>query len=73
MILFPKKSDKTDEAVFDRQMQVAKFFGGTPQAEGTSAPASVAVALPQVAPPAQPAVSEPAAAKVQPKKKKEGC
>ena len=73
MILFPKKSDKTDEAVFDRQMQVAKFIGGTPQAEGTSAPASVAVALPQVAPPAQPAVSEPAAAKVQPKKKKEGC
>jgi rhodanese-related sulfurtransferase len=73
MILFPKKSDKTDEAVFDRQVQVAKFFGGTPQMGGAAAPTATAVALPKLAMPILPASSDAGASKSQPKKKKEGC
>lgn len=73
MILFPRKSDKTDEAVFDRQVQVAKFFGGTPQMGGAAAPTATAVALPKLAMPVLPASSDAGASKSQPKKKKEGC
>ncbi len=73
LVLFPRKAAGADAAAFDKQAQVAKYFGGAPQAEGIAAPASVAVALPQVASPAQPVSSEGPAAKQQPKKKKEGC
>lgn len=72
-ILFPKKSDSTDAAAFERQVQVAKYFGGTPQADGIAVPASAAMALPKLVMPAMPAASDASDAKRQTKKKKEGC
>ena len=73
VILFPKKSDGAGEAAFERQVQVAKFFGGMPQVDGAAAPTATAVALPKLALPVQPAGSDASSSKPQPKKKKEGC
>jgi hypothetical protein len=73
VVLFPKKVAGADTAGFERQVQVAKFFGGTPQVEGAAAPASAALALPKLAAPALPASSDAGGSKPQPKKKKEGC
>jgi rhodanese-related sulfurtransferase/uncharacterized membrane protein YedE/YeeE len=72
-VLFPRKSAGTDAAAFDKQAQVARYFGGSPRAEGTEAATSVAVALPQVAAPIMPVSSSGSGSKQQPKKKKEGC
>jgi rhodanese-related sulfurtransferase/uncharacterized membrane protein YedE/YeeE len=73
IILFPQKSAGTDPAVFSKQVEVAKYFGGAPREEGTSPAASVAVALPKLAAPAQPPVPAANSSNTQPKKKKEGC
>lgn len=72
-VLFPQKSAGTDPAVFDKQVEVAKYFGGAPQEEGTSPAARVAVALPKLAAPAQPPIPAGNSSNAQPKKKKEGC
>jgi rhodanese-related sulfurtransferase len=76
-VLFPVQpaSATPDEAArFERQAQLAKFFGGQPRAAvapgGTLAPVAVAApAMPPVAPPTLPGGGAPAA----PRKKKEGC
>ena len=72
-VLFPKKSAETDTAAFERQVQVARFFGGTPQADGAAGPTATAVPLPKLALPAQPAGPDANSSKPQSKKKKEGC
>ncbi len=74
LVLFPVKATGADAASFERQEQVAKFFGGTPRSEATATPAVMQVSLPQPAPVAAPAL--PAAASSgapHPHKKKEGC
>ena len=73
IVLFPQKSAGTDPAVFEKQVEVAKYFGGAPREEGTSPAASVAVALPKLAAPAQPLIPAGNSSNTQPKKKKEGC
>ena len=73
-VLFPRKTAGTDAATFEKQAQVAKYFGGAPQLEGAAAPASAALVLPKLAPPvAQPAALGTGSSKAQPRKKKEGC
>ncbi len=77
-VLFPVKASNADPAKFEKQMLVAKYFGGAPQA--ASATTSAALAIPSVpvpapaaaapAMPATPAVASPAS---QGRKKKEGC
>ncbi len=71
-VLFPKKSGEA--SAFERQAQVAKFFGGVPQTGGAVASATAAAALPKLAPPAMPVGSDAAGGNAPPrKKKKEGC
>jgi rhodanese-related sulfurtransferase/uncharacterized membrane protein YedE/YeeE len=72
-VLFPRKSAGTDAIAFERQVQVAKYFGGTPQLDGAATPAVAAQVLPTLAPPVLPAGSDANSPKSQPKKKKEGC
>ena len=72
-VLFPKKAAVIDPANFEKQTQIAKFFGGTPQTDGATGVTSTAVALPKLAVPVLPAGSDAGASKSQPKKKKEGC
>ena len=69
-ILFPKKSADTDAASFERRVQIAKYFGGTPSVDTTAAPASAFLTMPKLVPPAS---ADTAVSKSQPKKKKEGC
>ena len=76
-VLFPKKSTGTDEAVSEKQAQVARYFGGAQQAEGAAASMAPAPLLPtpvtqvpQTAPVTtgtKPQAGPPA------RKKKEGC
>ena len=79
-VLFPRKVAGADEAAFEKQSQVAKYFGGAPQTgaaadAANAAPIAVALALPKSAAPSVPATSDAGASKSQsaPKKKKEGC
>ncbi|MGC1421928.1 MAG: YeeE/YedE thiosulfate transporter family protein [Terracidiphilus sp.] len=71
-VLFPRKPAGADFLAFERQAQVAKFFGGTPQLDD-GAPGVAAEALPKPAPPVLPAASDANPQKSQPRKKKEGC
>jgi hypothetical protein len=70
-ILFPKKLARVDGAVFEQQVQIAKYIGGTPQLDGAGMPTAVAVALPKLGAPVMPTNSESGSSKTQPKKKKE--
>ncbi len=72
-VLFPRKSPGTDAAIFERQAQVAKFFGGAPRREDANVPATTEVVMPKLAAPAPPAIPEASNSKSQPRKKKEGC
>ncbi len=72
-VLFPRKAAGSDAIAYERVVQVAKYFGGTPQLEGAVASTVAAPALPKLAPPALPAGSDANSLKSQPKKKKEGC
>lgn len=72
-ILFPRiPANATPEqlAEFARAREVAKFFGGTPQATAADSTAGAVAAMPALAMPASPAVAGAGAPK---KKKKEGC
>ncbi len=69
-VLFPKPSAEAPAAAFEKQAQVAKYFGGAPQTTGASA--APAPALPKLAPPVL-AAGPAGATQPPPKKKKEGC
>jgi len=73
-VLFPTKPMGASDAAFERQAQVAKFFGGSVQVAGSASATAVAAtptpALPKVVAPALPALSNTG---TQPRKKKEGC
>ncbi|MGA8089338.1 MAG: DUF6691 family protein [Terracidiphilus sp.] len=72
-VLFPIRPQGGNDTAFERQAQVARFFGGAPQVEGTSAPATTAPAMPKVAAPVLPPATETHTSTTQPRKKKEGC
>lgn len=74
-VLFPAKSAGADSASFEKQILVAKYFGGAPRAEGAVAEAAPVLPSLPVAPVAAPAAQAPAApaSGSQPRKKKEGC
>jgi len=74
-VLFPAKQAGTESASFEKQILVAKYFGGSVRSEGSQAEAAPTVPSVQVAPVVAPAPSAPAtpASSSQPKKKKEGC
>jgi len=73
-VLFPRKSSEISDTAFERQAEVAKFFGGAPQAEGASIPANAALALPKTAPVALPTLPDVGGSNAPAKKKKkEGC
>lgn len=73
-VLFPVKNAGIDPAAFEKQVQLAKYFGGTPQEASAAAASTVAVPIaPAVVVPAMPA-SPAVNAPVPPvRKKKEGC
>ena len=71
-VLFPIKPQGTTDSAFERQAQVAKFFGGAPKAANTQASTAAMPALPRVAPPSVPA-APPTTNAAPPRKKKEGC
>lgn len=77
-VLFPMKASNTDAAAFEKQVLVAKYFGGSPQAASAAGSATLAVQALQVPVPATAAPAMPAAPAIpapapQSKKKKEGC
>jgi rhodanese-related sulfurtransferase len=72
-VLFPRKSAEISGAGFERQVQVARFFGGAPQAEGVSVPTATASPMPKIVATPLPAMPESRTAAAQPRKKKEGC
>lgn len=70
-VLFPVRPQGAGDAAFERQAQVAKFFGGGPQASHSEASATATPALPRVAPaPLPPPAST---SNAPPRRKKEGC
>jgi uncharacterized protein len=75
-VLFPRKSAGVDAASFEKQAQVAKYFGGAQQAEGAVSTVAAPVLPAPVAPIPQ-AAPAPSGAKPQggtpARKKKEGC
>ncbi len=74
-VLFPAKAPGVDAAQFEKQALVAKYFGGAPQAAGTTtaaAPALPAITVAPMVAPAQPLRAVPSSSS-QPRKKKEGC
>ncbi len=76
-VLFPRKpANPTPEqlAAFEKQVQVAKYFGGAPQGSLESSNTGT-TALPKLAPPSLPTPQPQAApdSAARPKKKKEGC
>ncbi len=76
VVLFPVKAPGSDAAAFEKQVLVAKYFGGAPQAASpttSTALAAPAAPAPAVAAPAMPAAPPIAAPAPQSKKKKEGC
>lgn len=72
-VLYPRKTADINPSEFEKQMLVAKYFGGSVQAADANAPAATAVVMPKLPTTAVPAVTEPSSSKAQPKKKKEGC
>ena len=75
-VLFPAKSANGDSATFEKQAQVAKFFGGAPRTATAGDTASTPMPSLPVAPvaaPAAPASHLPASRASGPRKKKEGC
>jgi hypothetical protein len=70
--VMPLNPDPEQQALFERAVQVAKFFGGQPRAAAASGAEPPALptqaAVPAVAPP-----TLPAAARGGPRKKREGC
>lgn len=72
-VLFPARPQGASDAAFERQAQVAKFFGGAPQTSNTEASVAATPALPKVAPPPMPAAPPATNATAPPRKKKEGC
>ena len=75
-VLFPRKSAGVDAASSDKQAQVAKYFGGTLQAEGAISTVAAPMPPAPVAPVPQ-AAPAPTSARPQggtpSRKKKEGC
>ena len=71
-VLFPMKPNGATDMAFERQAQVAKFFGGAPQTANNSPAAATTETLPKLAPPPLPAVPAGNSA-VAPRKRKEGC
>lgn len=72
-ILFPRlaaNATPAQQVEFARAREVAKFFGGTPQASAADSTAGAQAAMPKLAMPASPAAGGSATPK---KKKKEGC
>jgi len=72
-VLYPRKTPDLSPEAFERQEFVARFFGGSPQLTGASAPASAAVVVPKLTLPTLPAATDTNNPKPQPRKKKEGC
>ncbi len=74
-VLFPAKPAGTESASFEKQILVAKYFGGSPRTEGISKEIVPPIRSVPTAPVAAPAVSIPTApaSSSQPRKKKEGC
>jgi len=72
-VLYPRKTADLSPEAFEKQELVARFFGGSAQLPVPNGPASAAVVLPKVAPPAVPAATDTTNPKPQPRKKKEGC
>ncbi len=56
------------QATFPKTKEVSKFFGGTPQTEGTAKSPDAARPLPKLQLP-----ESPTGTAISPKKKKEGC
>ena len=72
-VLFPRKTAGSDTVAYARLVQVAKYFGGTPQPDSTAVPTTAAPPLPKLSLPVLPASSDVNGLKSQPRKKKEGC
>ncbi len=72
-VLFPVRPQGGTDAAFERQAQVAKFFGGAPQVEGMGTPATIAAVMPKTVAPVLPPATETHTSTTQPRKKKEGC
>ena len=72
-VLFPGKSPTIDATAFEKQVQVAKFFGGEARSAGEAPPATAAAALPKLGAPVLPTLPEVNSSKPHPRKKKEGC
>ena len=70
-VLFPIKPQGVTDEAFERQAQVAKFFGGARQPIPTSTAATPAP--PRVAPSSVPAAPPTTTTATPPRKKKEGC
>lgn len=73
-VLFPRKSPATSQIDFDRQTQVARYFGGQPQDANVVAAASAVTPMPAVVAPPPRALPPAGAGAAHPRpKKKEGC
>jgi rhodanese-related sulfurtransferase len=72
-VLFPRKSAEVSSPAFERQVQIARFFGGAPQAEGANPPVATASVMPKIVAPLPPAMTDTRTAAPHPRKKKEGC
>lgn len=71
-VLFPIKPQGATDTAFERQAQVARYFGGEPRALGAGSAVVAAEALPKLAPPPVPILPQ-ADKSAAPRKKKEGC
>ncbi|MFP5229581.1 MAG: YeeE/YedE thiosulfate transporter family protein [Acidobacteriota bacterium] len=72
-VLFPVRPQGSSDPAFERQAQIARFFGGAQRMAGTNTETAGPVTLPQLAPPAMPAPPPATTSAAPPRKKKEGC
>lgn len=72
-VLFPRKPQGTVDVAFEKQAQVARYFGGSPLAVTSGSATAIPESLPAIAKPALPALPAAGGSATGTRKKKEGC